>query len=152
MTEEGLEVFDNGDGTQMLAALTDPSHWSCSDIEDGFPPDYRWILTVPAKRINPYPDAVQLVWFDGKEVDNAAYALFVAAHAAPAGDDRDDAVGQLCRRAHPVFLELEDDGALQRYARTRLTPFEDAQNFHCLECAAWDCAGCGPDLCSDCAE
>ncbi len=50
------------------------------------------VYMLRAKRLTHDPQHVELVWFDGKELDNPTYALYVAAHAT---DDR-TAVTQLC--------------------------------------------------------
>ncbi|MEJ7731094.1 MAG: hypothetical protein WKG00_18000 [Polyangiaceae bacterium] len=77
------------------------AHWRCvrttpgADACDSNPPpaEHECRFVTRAKRLNVYPDAVELVWFDGKELDNPAYALWVAAHN-PATDE--NARNELC--------------------------------------------------------
>jgi hypothetical protein len=47
-----------------------------------------------AKRLTVTPNTVNLVWFDGVEPKNSAYALYVAAHAQDV--DEDVIMGELC--------------------------------------------------------
>jgi hypothetical protein len=35
-------------------------------------------MFLPASRVNVYPDELELVWFDGRDVKNPSYALYVA--------------------------------------------------------------------------
>lgn len=87
----GLETWDNksADASRMVHAMTQRVNpqddtsplkdWSC--VPDEAPKTgHHCAFTVPAKRLNVYPDSVELVWFDGKELDNAAYAIYVMAH------------------------------------------------------------------------
>jgi hypothetical protein len=80
------------------APLTD---WVC--VPDNSENGGHCEFTVPAKRLNVYPDAVELVWFDGKEVKNPAYALYVMAHFSEKNDPTtgmpifdQEAVDELC--------------------------------------------------------
>lgn len=146
--EEGFE-WTEVELEQMKEAIEDPTRWSCSGDSPYFPdPISRCLLTVPGKRLNVYPDAVEIVWFDGRETDRLAYALWVAAHASPDPEVREDAVGALCRTRHRSNpLPGGSQGLQAHYARAVLIPNSNAENLHCLECAAWDCVGCGPELC-----
>jgi MYXO-CTERM domain-containing protein len=77
----------------LKASLVEPvdddsgvlKRWSCvpdrpDATKPGGPPGHHCEFTIPAKRLNVYPDSVELVWFDGKEVNNPAYAVYVLAH------------------------------------------------------------------------
>jgi hypothetical protein len=84
----GMEFFSDDDRDAMKAAMArhisdDPSlplkDWTCIPTEPNGDLGHC-AFTLPAKRLNVYPDSVELVWFDGKEVNNPAYALYVAAH------------------------------------------------------------------------
>lgn len=72
--------YDDGKGPYW-------SYWRCVPRPPGSTPANQCEFTVPAKRLNVYPDGLELVWFDGKELNNAAYALYVAsfANGAPKG-------------------------------------------------------------------
>ncbi|MCC6526400.1 MAG: hypothetical protein IT373_27380, partial [Polyangiaceae bacterium] len=71
--------------TQLIAAEAKNAgndNWRCVPYDGGATAEaHRCEYVVRAKRVNVYPDAVELVWFDGKELDNPTYALWVAAHA-----------------------------------------------------------------------
>jgi hypothetical protein len=89
------------------------TNWSCvldSNVPPFCPPDgacppppdpgsRHCEYAVRAKRLNVFPDEVELVWFDGKELDNPTYALYAALHSpmAPAGS-----LDQLCPARTPV--------------------------------------------------
>lgn len=85
----GIESFSKDDRDAMKAAISERvnkedsssplKHWTCVPDAPGSDEGYC-AFTIPAKRLNTYPDAVELVWFDEKEVNNPAYALYVAAH------------------------------------------------------------------------
>ncbi len=84
---------------QNLISEPDPSsntglkHWRCVGAAPPNPvtghPGSPGVckLVVRAKRLNVYPDEFELVWFDGKELDNPAYAVFVAAVGATIADE-----------------------------------------------------------------
>lgn len=65
----GLSDSDQG---RLVTAITQPSNWGCDVAE-------RAYFILRAKRINIYPDAVELVWFDSINVDDPMYALYAAA-------------------------------------------------------------------------
>jgi hypothetical protein len=82
----GVESFSDDDRDALKAAMARRDKaglplkdWTCIPTEPNGDLGYC-AFTIPAKRLNVYPDSVELVWFDGKEVDNPAYALYVAAH------------------------------------------------------------------------
>jgi hypothetical protein len=83
-----------------------------------------------AKRLNVYPDRLELVWFDGKETSNPAYALWVAAHAA----EDDAGVKELCS------VKVPDDVKTRSYA-SDLAPLEDSQS-DCVIVEATGGGGC----------
>lgn len=69
--------YDDGHGPYW-------SDWRCVPApQPGVGPPNQCQFTIPVKRLNVYPDGVELVWFDGKELNNAAFALYVAAFGAP---------------------------------------------------------------------
>ncbi len=84
------------DSERLSKSVQDPDLWSCVATEgaDGKPSgESECRLFVPAKRINMYPDELELVWFDDlDEQDNAALAVWVAGNAS--GDPA--ALAQLC--------------------------------------------------------
>lgn len=73
------------DVNQLTSLVKKPEAWSCVAEKDGGKAECRFF--VPAKRLNVYPDDLELVWFDGVEMDNPAFAIWVATQApyAPAG-------------------------------------------------------------------
>lgn len=52
--------------------------WSCSPIQPVFGPAIPCAFRVRAKRLLVFPDALEFIWFDGPEFDNATFGLFVA--------------------------------------------------------------------------
>jgi hypothetical protein len=58
---------------------------------------------VPAKRLNVYPDSLELVWFDDKETSNPAYALYVATHSPLAGSGATDKLCAFKPKHHVDF-------------------------------------------------
>jgi hypothetical protein len=69
----------NGDGTYL-------NNWRCgpSQVTMAFgQPENTCQLFIPIKRLNVYPDELELVWFDGREVDNAAYAIWAITQYTP---------------------------------------------------------------------
>jgi hypothetical protein len=95
-------------------------HWSCGpDLQStaGDGASYcRFILG--AKRVNVYPDEVELVWFDGKEPNNATYAVWVALQGLDP-TIRDPALAQMCsyQSVPPVY-----DTSYRPWARTTAAP------------------------------
>ena len=65
---------------------------------------------VRAKRLNVYPDAVELVWFDDKELDNSTYALWVAAQD-PGGSG---STASLCTWQEATAFATFPDGHYKR--------------------------------------
>ncbi|MEJ7733523.1 MAG: hypothetical protein WKG00_30545 [Polyangiaceae bacterium] len=89
--------YANEEVDAMVAVAEDTeANWACvPDVYDlpGFPGMCEYI--VRGKRLNHYVDAFEVVWFDGKEVDNPAYVLWVAANVPPPdADDEEEAVAQ----------------------------------------------------------
>jgi hypothetical protein len=89
MRAEGLVEENEVDEATLLDNYDQANNWRCRES--------RCQLRVQAKRLNVYPDAVELVFFDEPELALTGYALFVAAHAAE-GNDRRRALRTLCRR------------------------------------------------------
>ena len=113
MNASGEESFDlstpGGEGDRLVMAAA--SQWVCDPeikIDPSCPPGTPCLVqtckfTMPAKRLNVYPDEVELIWFDGKEVDNPAYAVWVASHA---NEDVEALVdSQLCEWKPPSAVE-----------------------------------------------
>jgi hypothetical protein len=109
----GEESFSPSDQGDLIGALTRRfkdeaplKDWAC--VPDNSETGGHCEFTIPAKRLNVYPDAVELVWFDGKEVKNPAYALYVLAHFSEKDDPTtgkpifdQDAVDALCSFSLP---------------------------------------------------
>jgi hypothetical protein len=75
-----------GDQGRVLKAAQQPGNWTCRS-------DGAALFIVRAKRINVYPDAVELVWFDEENPDDPMFAAY-AALTAEGGS------GSLCSRRH----------------------------------------------------
>jgi hypothetical protein len=113
MNASGEESFDlvsaNSDGVRMIEAAA--NQWVCEPelkIDPSCPPAIPCMVhtckfIMPAKRLNVHPDEVEIVWFDGKEVDNPAYAVWVAAHANADVEMLVDS--QLCQWTPPTAIE-----------------------------------------------
>lgn len=125
LSNKGIEKFDDAAGEieAMTKAVKDPSLWTCDKGDDVLDkvlhPDpcdpiteEDWLRVahptcrffVPASRLNVYPDELELVWFDGKEVQNPAYALWVAMQSpfAPEGASQD-----LCAQQENDYSEID---------------------------------------------
>lgn len=142
MVSEQL-IEDGGEQEALAETLRQGENWSCSAKR-------TCQLRIPAKRINIYPDAIELVWFDEKDVTSVPYALYVVAHAAEGGD-RASAIRSLCRRTHSSFTSFED-GFQERFAGLGLAPCDSCP--YCTECVLSGCSGCenGPCAACQCCE
>jgi hypothetical protein len=140
MRAEGLVEENEVDETTLLDNYDQANNWRCRES--------RCQLRVQAKRLNVYPDAVELVFFDEPEPALTGYALFVAAHAAE-GNDRRLALRALCRRRHDS-LPVEGDGLAERFAGWGMDPCTGCNYFN--ECIAADCEGCSECICGECEE
>jgi hypothetical protein len=79
------------------------AHWSCRD-------DHKCRFRLPIKRLNPGPEQLELVWFDGVELDNPAFAF-----AAAGGE------GQMCT-LHPTQLAHGVESVARGFARIDFGP------------------------------
>jgi hypothetical protein len=140
MVEEGLLGEDTVAEDTLLNNYSQANNWRCREN--------RCQLRVQAKRLNVYPDAVELVFFDEPEPELTSYALFAAAHAAD-GDDRRRALRALCRRNHDSF-PVEGDGLAERFAGFGMQPCTGCNYLN--ECIVADCEGCSACICGECAE
>jgi hypothetical protein len=80
-----LGFTSTADQNSLQAAAKAPDNWTCINGNAFF--------ILRAKRINVYPDAIELVWFDGANPSDPMYALYAAA-VAKGGNS----VSQLCAR------------------------------------------------------
>jgi hypothetical protein len=87
----------------MMAVAEDTdANWACTPDEypfPGFPGHCEYI--VRGKRINHYVDEFEIVWFDGKEIENPAYVLWVAANAGQDEEAIQQQVATLCSWSPP---------------------------------------------------
>jgi hypothetical protein len=110
----------------MLAAVSNTSLWSCDtaqDVQDKInaddrcdPPtdeDLARLATgptcrffLPASRLNVYPDELELVWFDHKDVTNPAYALWVGLQF-PGTPNRKALLAQMCAHQENDFTQVD---------------------------------------------
>jgi hypothetical protein len=79
------------------------AHWSCRE-------DEKCRFRLPIKRLNPGPEHLELVWFDGVELDNPAFAF-----AAAGGE------GQMCT-LHPTQLAHGVESFPRGFARVDFGP------------------------------
>lgn len=130
-----LEAFGQSEIDAMQDAVNNPSLWTCDtgqdvidkllegnecnpvtedDLERLANPTCR--LFLPASRLNVYPDEVELVWFDGKEVKNPAYALWVALQS-PFAPDAEKALATMCAEQQNDYSEV--DSYTREYASSQ---------------------------------
>ncbi len=114
--------------------MNDPQNWSCREVTDpsaGTTEGHnRCHFFLPGKRLNAYPDAVELVWFDGEnaadweatETGNPAFALYALASAPliqnlVAAGQFDDPRAMMCTyqpdphnsQGHRAWVSLAED-------------------------------------------
>jgi hypothetical protein len=140
MIGEGLLQQDEVDEALLLSNYDLPDNWRCRES--------RCQLRVQAKRLNVYPDAVELVFFDEPEPQLTGFALYVAAHAA-GGADRRQALRALCRRRHDS-LPVQGDRLAERFAGWGMETCTGCNYLN--ECIVADCEGCSACICGDCEE
>jgi len=99
----GLSAADR---TRLQNAIRQPANWSCDRRGDDGAKTANFILR--AKRINVYPDALELVWFDEQNPDDPMFALYAAAVTV-------NATGDLCARPRTIV-----DGSRTTYVRRPL--------------------------------
>lgn len=74
----GLNLQDTN---QVVVTTKDVTNWRCKRPTNGVADSTeraRCEYILPAKRLNRHPDGFDLVWFDGVEPSNPAYAFYVA--------------------------------------------------------------------------
>jgi hypothetical protein len=91
-------------------------NWTC--VPDSSTAGGHCAYRVRAKRINVYPDEVELVWFDGAEPNNSTYALWVAGHATTSAST---AINQLCSAPPP------QGGLVRNFAVDNVAPSDSTQ-------------------------
>lgn len=146
------EVLTPQEVSELVKAIRAPIRWSC-DLRNVTPGEsgqldyhYGCFFQPPIKRVNVYPHQVEGVFFDEKDVQNASYALWVAAHAAADPADRRRAINRMCRRGETAVvnaggLPLSDgDETFYGYQKLGAEPHADWQI--CDSCEAWGCIGC----------
>jgi len=70
--ENALQLSANG-------TFDNRPNWRCVPVDpNDAEGQHQCGYVLRAKRLNVHADALELVWFDGKEVDNSAYAFWVA--------------------------------------------------------------------------
>jgi hypothetical protein len=93
--------LSNADATRVQNAVTQISNWECFTPSGGTS-TVGFILR--AKRINIYPDALELVWFDTEDPDDPMFGLYCAAvQLKKMGPVTSDPILQLCPHA-PTFI------------------------------------------------
>jgi hypothetical protein len=79
-------------GINPIPILND--HWFCAPPPGGAASGAFCHFLIPVKRLNPMPDKMGLVFFDGDEVDNAAYAVASMIQSVQPGALCDSAASQ----------------------------------------------------------
>ncbi len=119
--------FTLAEVNEMVGVAQNLSNWSCApDGTGGRQCEYK----IPAKRLNPLPEGVELVWFDGKEPSNPAYVLWVAIQGILEDDPQGGAtaLAQLCQ---PRTLAVGGDPSFPR-------AFADVSRPPCIDCRNTD--------------
>jgi hypothetical protein len=85
---------------QVLDDYTGLKNWRCASPGGADPPVCMYIAR--GKRLNQYPNSLELILFDGKDLDNPSYALWVAAHASGAPGVPPPGIEEVC----PIWLDI----------------------------------------------
>lgn len=79
-----------------VAMVHDNSKWACFPTDPKVPTSGTAGFLLPAKRVNWYPDAIGLVWFDSPDITLPGYVAYLATHGTPDVADVPAAVAALC--------------------------------------------------------
>ncbi len=144
MVDEGLlsvETTAAADKAKLMTAVADASNWICSA-------DQTCKVVLRGKRLNVYPDAVEVVWFDEPDLNSFAFAIYVMIHGAT-GQQREDSLEKFCKATHDS-LPTAGNGLAEAFAGYHLQPCDECENRYCTECDQWGCDGCPGRWCSAC--
>lgn len=129
------------DVNELFSTVQAEENWQC---DAG-----RCQFKVAASRLNVYPDAVELVFFDDKDLDSFAFALYTISYGL-GGETGRSVRNQLCRREHDSVPSAPEDGLVETFSGYGWPQCESCELIHCTECALHGCLGCGGGDCVSC--